>query len=177
MTQFRSFLPNKVNDFLGYYYGMCREMIQPYLNNNYKIYHIVDNIYLGDLSASVKKDDLKKDGITHILSIFNGSYSMWPDFNYKHIHINDDPWVSIDKYFDSCYEFIDSATNVNGKILIHCIYGVSRSVTIIISYLMKKYEITRQDALNLIKSKKPSINPNKGFILQLENVDKQLNNK
>jgi len=48
-------------------------------------------------------------------------------------------------------------------ILIHCTLGVSRSSTIAIAYLSDILMITHQDAYEIIKAKRKSIQPNPGF--------------
>ena len=175
MSYIRSFLPNYVGDLLGYYYGMSAQMIQPYVPSNGELYHIIDNVYLGNLAIAVNKEKLHAEGITHIISIMNGSYSMYPDqFKYKHVHINDDPWLSIDKYFDDCIRFIESAKNEGGKVLVHCMCGISRSVTIIGAYMIKTYKMSFNDTIKYLKEKKQTINPNDGFILQLKKFEKSL---
>jgi protein-tyrosine phosphatase len=174
MTYLRSYLPNYVGDIMGYYYGMGVQMMQPYISSNYEIQHITDNIYLGNISTAVSADKLQKDGITHIISIMNGSYSMHPDkFKYKHIHINDDPWLSIDNYFDECIQFIEDCQKENGKVLIHCMCGISRSVTIIGAYLIKKNKLSFNEAITFLKNKKQTINPNDGFMNQLKKYEKK----
>ena len=47
--------------------------------------------------------------------------------------------------------------------LIHCAYGVSRSPSIVIAYLMKKYKIDFDEAEHFVKRKRPEIRPNEGF--------------
>ena len=68
---------------------------------------------------------------------------------------------------DICYHFIDLAVKSNQNILIHCMAGVSRSVSVIAYYLMKKYNYSCQGALDYIKNHRKIINPNKSFVLQL----------
>jgi len=51
--------------------------------------------------------------------------------------------------------------------LIHCKAGISRSVTILISYLMLKFNITAKDALKIVRENRPQVNPNYGFMKQL----------
>ena len=54
--------------------------------------------------------------------------------------------------------------NENKKILFHCFAGVSRSSTFAIAYLMVKYKLNVNEALNMVKSKRQMIQPNYGFI-------------
>ena len=51
--------------------------------------------------------------------------------------------------------------------LVHCYAGISRSATIVISYLMKEHGMSLQAATQLTRSKRWFINPNPGFVKQL----------
>lgn len=66
------------------------------------------------------------------------------------------------------YHFIDHVINSKHKVLIHCMAGVSRSVSILIYYMMKKYHLAFADALQFIQSKRKIANPNDSFKLQLK---------
>jgi dual specificity phosphatase 12 len=52
-------------------------------------------------------------------------------------------------------------------ILIHCTMGISRSPTIIIAYLMRKYGTKREDALAFVRSKQ-KVKPSANFARQLQ---------
>ena len=51
--------------------------------------------------------------------------------------------------------------------LIHCICGVSRSVTIMMVYLIKRKKKTVIEALEIIRKKRSIANPNEYFMYQL----------
>ena len=67
------------------------------------------------------------------------------------------------------YDIIDSVVNNNEKILIHCMAGISRSVSMIIYYLMRKYNINYDASRIFIKNQRSIINPNISFQTQLKN--------
>ncbi|XP_060217682.1 dual specificity protein phosphatase 1-like isoform X5 [Lycium barbarum] len=46
--------------------------------------------------------------------------------------------------------------------------------TIVIAYLMKKHGMSHSEAFQLVKSRRPVVSPNAGFMTQLENYDKTL---
>lgn len=71
------------------------------------------------------------------------------------------------------YKFIDEAVTNNKRILIHCVAGISRSVSLIIYFLMKKYGISFDDALMIIKHGRTIANPNRSFKIQLLEYSKQ----
>ena len=58
--------------------------------------------------------------------------------------------------------------------LIHCVAGISRSVTITIAYLMKQYQMPLQKAYDFIKNKRPAISPNLNFMGQLLEYERML---
>lgn len=58
--------------------------------------------------------------------------------------------------------------------MIHCQAGISRSGSIVLSYLMKYEKMNLQTALQHCKAVRPQISPNLGFIKQLQAYDEQL---
>lgn len=47
------------------------------------------------------------------------------------------PSASLSPYFDKVADKIQQVTSRGGKVLVHCMAGVSRSSTLCIAYLMK----------------------------------------
>ena len=64
-----------------------------------------------------------------------------------------------------------------GIILIHCKFGISRSVSFIIAYLIKYFGYTVKKAMNYIKKRRKQINPNQGFLDQLVEYEKLIQEK
>lgn len=77
--------------------------------------------------------------------------------------------------FKRTFEFIDEAFNLNGKIIVNCARGISRSATIVIGYLMYRYNMSLNHALNYTLSKRSQVYPNDNFRKQLEIYEKELN--
>ena len=63
--------------------------------------------------------------------------------------------------------FIHDAINSGGVVLVHCVQGVSRSASVVCAHLMHAYGWTPAQALQFVKSKRPSADPNPGFVAQL----------
>uniref|UniRef100_A0A3P9H8S9 Dual specificity protein phosphatase n=1 Tax=Oryzias latipes TaxID=8090 RepID=A0A3P9H8S9_ORYLA len=63
-----------------------------------------------------------------------------------------------------------------GRVLVHCIMGVSRSATLILAYLMLKERLTLRDALRQVVQKR-AIYPNRNFLSLLLKLDEQLERK
>ena len=108
---------------------------------------IIDNLWLGDMSAAYNKVILKKNGMTHILTVASGIPPKFPsNFTYKVVTILDSPSANLKAHFNSCLRFIKQALDQGGCVLVHCFAGVSRSATIVIAYLMVEFGMTLNDA-------------------------------
>ena len=98
---------------------------------------VYPNIYIGNYSTSTNFDLLKTLGITHIISAIPTFNPPFEDkFKYLHIEVYDDESQDITKYFEISNEFIDECLSQGGKILIHCMGGRSRSITLFLSFLI-----------------------------------------
>ena len=162
-------LKENINYWAYYVYGKARSYAQPYISTVFSADKITDNIYLGDFESACNKDELSKLGITHVVTVILAVDAMYPqDFKYKTIDICDQTSANIYKYFDDCSDFIDDAIKKGGKVYVHCMYGISRSATIIAAYLISKQGYDDNNAIDFIQKHRPRINPNQGFREQLQ---------
>ena len=61
-----------------------------------------------------------------------------------------------------------------GSVLVHCVQGVSRSVSMVIAYLMKHKKWSYDQALAFVRSKRPQAKPNPAFAAQLQQYERRL---
>lgn len=98
---------------------------------------VYPNIYIGNYSTSTNQQLLQSLGITHIISVIPTFNPPFPDkFKYYHISAYDDESQDIKQYFEKSNTFIENVLRENGKILIHCMVGRSRSVSIFLAFLI-----------------------------------------
>lgn len=130
---------------------------------------VVPNIWLGGYRALETRSFLKKNKITHILSLghFKPIYKE-EEYIHKIIAVADHPEANIIRYFPEAIDFITKALEGGKHVLVHCLAGVSRSPTIVAAYLMATQKLRYKAALAIIKRTRPFINPNPGFITQLK---------
>ena len=98
---------------------------------------VYPNIYIGNYSTSTNFELLKTLGITHIISAIPSFNPPFEDkFHYLHIEAYDDESQDISQYFEISNEFINECLNQGGKVLIHCMVGRSRSVSLFLGFLI-----------------------------------------
>ena len=134
---------------------------------------IIENLWLGNERASNNIPNLKDKGIKKVLTVMN--YFEGPNygnqfFKQKRVNVEDICRQNIIQYFGECLNFIKG----DEKILVHCMVGSSRSATIVIAYLMwiKKWKL--EQALKYVQEKRPIVEPNEGFLKQLEMFEELL---
>lgn len=130
---------------------------------------ILEHLYLGSEWNASNLEELHTNGITHILNVTREIDNFFPgEFKYKNIRVYDEESTDLLRFFDDTYKFIKEAKDCNGKVLVHCKMGISRSATITICYLMKEYSKDLKSALQHAKQRRSIVNPNKSFLKQLE---------
>jgi len=89
-------------------------------------------LYLGSNLGNRYPKHLKMLGITHVLNVAielapNYELLMDPSIKYKHIPCDDTLNYNIRYHFDEAFDFMDRALASNGKLIVHCAMGISRS--------------------------------------------------
>jgi protein-tyrosine phosphatase len=138
---------------------------------------IIDGIYLGNEYTSKNKALLESNKITHILICGSTLEAHFPEnYKYELLPIDDFQFHDIKQHFAKAYEFIENAKKGGGIVFVHCAQGISRSATIVISYLMKLKGWSFQEALDFVKKQRCCVGPNPGFKTQLADYEKSLEN-
>ncbi|KRX02944.1 hypothetical protein PPERSA_09066 [Pseudocohnilembus persalinus] len=93
---------------------------------------------------------------------------------YKQIKLKDNYQQQVLDQIKESNSYIQEAENEQKNILVHCFQGKSRSCTLIIAYMMQRYKMKRDEALDIIRKYRPNASPNFGFMKQLLVYEKQL---
>ncbi|XP_038216012.1 probable dual specificity protein phosphatase DDB_G0283417 [Zerene cesonia] len=124
---------------------------------------IIDHLYIGSQDCAVNRI-LKTYNIKHVLSL---GIQVTVEVDNKFINIMDLPESDIKLVLTDCLPFVKNAIDNSENVLIHCNAGVSRTSMVTIAYLMQYELMSYENAYNLVKSKRPAIQPNDGFRKQL----------
>jgi len=129
---------------------------------------VVPYVYIGDDRAAADASLLRARGITRILNVANECANYLhtdASLRYMRVNLHDSPdeSVSLAVVEEAC-RFIDSGVAAREGVLVHCMAGRSRSATVVLAYLMTRHGMSLADAYQFLKSKRPGISPNLGYM-------------
>lgn len=107
------------------------------------------------------------------LTLSHKSISKKTNFRYMGFPLVDQPSSDISRYFYIAAKFIENGINGGGKVLVHCMVGMSRSATCVLAYLMICKKMSAAEAIRTVRMHR-DIRPNDGFIQQLADLDNEL---
>lgn len=143
------------------------------LNMSNDIFHIIDNVYLSNIFGAHDLNLIEKNNITIVIRLSEDDNNK-TIYNKKIAFINceiEDNYLYREELIKLCktiYEVIVKTPHRN--ILIHCNEGQSRSVSMIIYYLIKKYNYSYDKAFEYIQNIKINIHPNFAFVEELKKI-------
>ncbi|XP_059025811.1 serine/threonine/tyrosine-interacting-like protein 2 isoform X1 [Mustela lutreola] len=140
------------------------------------------NLFLGDAYAARDKSKLVQLGITHVVNVAAGKFQVdtgakfyrGMPLEYYGIEADDNPFFDLSVYFLPVAQYIRTALSVpQGRVLVHCAMGVSRSATVVLAFLMICENMTLVEAIRTVQAHR-DICPNSGFLRQLQVLDNRL---
>lgn len=90
---------------------------------------------------------------------------------HKWVEAKDNAEEDIKSKLEECHQFIRENLPL-GNVLVHCQMGVSRSASVVISYLMREFKIGYRGASKYVQAKRPQVRVNPGFETQLLQYEK-----
>jgi len=130
-------------------------------------------LYISSYNATKNKALLEKNKITHIINcaadFCENVFESENKYTYLSFYLKDHVLENIECIFYECIKFIDNVKEKGGRVLVHCIQGISRSVTLVMAYLIYKNKLTYDKAFNIVQNKREISSPNFGFSIQLQN--------
>lgn len=141
---------------------------------------VAEGLYVGSLHTLSSPRDLENHNITHVISLLRDNVKDMSEYGFHHLHvkIDDDDEEDIMKYFAETNRFIEQARAQGNGVLVHCIAGISRSVTVAVAYLLKKAyteaatpevrkKLSVEGVIRQVKLSRSIANPNPSFREQL----------
>ncbi|KAL5074990.1 hypothetical protein RYX36_013974 [Vicia faba] len=143
---------------------------------------ITNYLFIGGALSARSIYTMQHLGINHILCLCTNeigqSDSQFPDlFTYKNFFVCDTENSNISLLFEEACDFIEDVERAGQGILVHCFEGKSRSVTVVLAYLMLRKNYTLLEAWNVMKKVHRRAQPNDGFGKILQELDLKLHGK
>jgi len=145
-----------------------------------------NQLFVGSLQAARDGEALQTRGISKVLTMAGG-LRVWADENsgdgcverpacvqhHLQIDIADHTCADLLSVLPPAIAFLDlHLARPNGKVLVHCASGVSRSVSTCIAWLLIRQGFTLDQALMELRVGRPGGSPNVGFHLQLQQLER-----
>jgi protein-tyrosine phosphatase len=135
---------------------------------------VLPNLLVGSQDVAVDKQILDLHKVTHILSVGVPGLRI-PADNVVHLFLDllDLPESPLKEKLSEACDFIQKGL-ANGTVFVHCNAGVSRAPTIVVGFLIKCRGMSPEEALRLVKEKRPCAKPNEGFWKALVKIHQEM---
>ncbi|XP_037699250.1 dual specificity protein phosphatase 22 isoform X2 [Choloepus didactylus] len=133
---------------------------------------ILPGLYIGNFKDARDAEQLSKNKVTHILSVHDSARPLLEGVKYLCIPAADSPSQNLTRHFKESIKFIHECRLQGEGCLVHCLAGVSRSVTLVTAYIMTVTDFGWEDALHTVRAGRSCANPNVGFQRQLQEFEK-----
>lgn len=150
---------------------------------------VAPSLYIGDETAVASELRLRQQGITHVLncthkpnpvleapaSSSTGGESA-PSLGYLRLNLLDSTadLPHMQASLREGVDFIRSALQEGGTVLVHCHRGISRSCTLVMAYLIEAEQRSAESVFEGIRSKRRICDPNLGYWCSLQEWEKQV---
>ncbi|KAK8858581.1 hypothetical protein IAR55_002810 [Kwoniella newhampshirensis] len=157
---------------------------------------VVDGLWVGDLVAAMDTEGLEQRGITNILSLLRPRLVFPPSLSVYPLEIDDAADTDLLTHLPSCVAWIEAILDLRrrsldpsaandpprpraleiapiaqepqpGGVLVHCQAGMSRSASVVAAYLMKTMEMDPMEAVDMLRERRPVVEPSSTFWHQL----------
>ncbi len=141
-----------------------------------QIYEVHKNLYIGAYWPRLNFEKFKQIGITAIVNLMEEKHydPTYLGFSYLHKGFPDDTYPP-HEYLGEILDFIDTHLNNNGKVLVHCSMGISRSGGMIVAWLLKENPTWRwRDAVSYVNKTKlisPAVEIRESTLDYLESIE------
>ncbi|KAH8118938.1 phosphatases II [Phellopilus nigrolimitatus] len=134
-------------------------------------------LFIGSWVASVDQELLDAHRIQQIVAIHDGTLTGIPSSGKRseyRVLVADSVREDLKPYLEGVCRHIASRLEHGENVLVYCQQGISRSSSIVIAYLMREKEMGYDDALKVVRDKRPCTKPNVGFEKTLREWEREI---
>jgi protein-tyrosine phosphatase len=141
---------------------------------------ILPGLWLGSIHSVKHYRSLIDAGITHVITVMahdevvERNIEIPDGIGWTIISVEDNSVNHLYDHLDSALSMIEAVVQGGGRILVHCIGGISRSPTVVTAYIMWKLGLRLTAALAYVRERRPCIEPNWTFYGDLQQFETAL---
>jgi dual specificity phosphatase 12 len=126
------------------------------------------HVFVGDTTDAMSETSLSDHSISSMVCASRDHPMPFPDrIEYLYFPLLDDLTDNVLAYVDESYEFVARCVGDERNVLVHCTQGVSRSVALIVGYIMRAEKLDFTSAYDRVKTSYPRANMAENFQEQL----------
>ncbi|XP_065611697.1 protein phosphatase Slingshot homolog 3 [Cyrtonyx montezumae] len=130
---------------------------------------VFPHIYLGSEWNAANLEELQQNRVTHILNVAREIDNFFPAlFTYMNVRVYDEETAQLLPHWNDTFLFLSDIKARGGRALVHCRMGLSRSAATVLAYAMKEFGWSLERALQYVRRCRPGVQPNPGFMRQLD---------
>jgi protein-tyrosine phosphatase len=137
-------------------------------NDPYYISKVHDKLFISGYEPAYDEAILMQHGTTHIVNMTPNTFEerSFEISVYLQVHVSDSFSERMYPHFNRIAIFIKAAHMNDGKVLVHCRAGVSRSATAVLAHLMVNEAYKLPLAWEVLRAARNIVRPNKTFVLE-----------
>jgi len=143
------------------------------LSGSIKITQVDDYVFLGNKAFAENSTLLKSYNIQHVITVMNHKI----DNTTKFIELDDNDYEDIQIAVQNCIAWMQEARKRKQRVVVHCRMAFSRSVAMVLAYLMIVYHLTLHQAFKYILRFHLHTEIAPGFICQMLELERTLQYK
>jgi len=132
------------------------------------------HLFIGSLYDALDKSWLTAQHITHAVNATQAELPSGDGVRRHWVRLDDDQDADIFPHFRPTCAFLDEALASDGRVLVHCEQGISRSATLLTAYAMRKARLPALAALVALRKQRQMVDPNPGFLKALVHWEAEL---
>jgi protein-tyrosine phosphatase len=130
---------------------------------------VYEDIYVGEIDALKRQTVVRNEGITVIVRLDQAERQegQWDDdFTLLDMPIPDGEYLDGDT-IDTVTSFINEHVEAGHKILVHCQMGISRSVSMVMAYLIAYESMSLAEAFGTLRESRDAAYPHEMLLISL----------
>lgn len=139
---------------------------------------IKDKLLFGDIVFSKDIRSMRKMGIGAVVDLCHyhddkTRVKYWHEMDVLYHPVKDSTTNNMD-WAEKGSDFIEKEIAKGRLVYVHCYYGISRSTSQVLHYLLTRCKMKLKEAFEMLKEKRKQICPNFGFMKGLCEIEKKL---